>query len=54
MLKKLKAFFKDESGQDIFEYALLAFFISIVAIAIIKLIGPILVTIYTAVRDALT
>jgi Flp pilus assembly pilin Flp len=54
MLKKLKGLFKDESGQDIIEYALLAFFISIVAIAIIKLIGPILVTIYTAIRDALT
>jgi len=54
MLKKLKAFFKDEGGQDIIEYALLAFFISIVAIGIIKLIGPILVTIYTAIRDALT
>jgi Flp pilus assembly pilin Flp len=54
MLKKLKNLFRDEGGQDIIEYGLLAFFISIAAIAIIKLIGPLLETIYTAVKDALT
>jgi Flp pilus assembly pilin Flp len=54
MLKKLKNLFKDESGQDIIEYGLLAFFISIVAIGLIKAIGPLLLTIYQAVVDALT
>lgn len=50
MLKKL---FRDERGQDMIEYAILAAFISIIAIAMIKLIGPALVTIYTSVKDAL-
>ena len=54
MLKKLKGLFKDESGQDIIEYALLAAFISIIAILIIKAIGPLLSTIYSNVVTALT
>lgn len=54
MLKKLWAFFKDEGGQDIIEYALLATWISIFAIAVIKLIGPLLLIIYQAVHDSLT
>jgi len=49
-----KRFFTDEEGQDMIEYAILAAFISIIAIAMIKLIGPALVTIYTKVRDAVT
>lgn len=51
MLKKL---IRDEGGQDIIEYGLLAFFISIAAIATIKLIGPLLVDIYVAIKEALT
>ena len=54
MLKKLRSLFQDEGGQDIIEYGLLAFFISIAAIATIKLIGPLLVTIYEAIETALT
>jgi Flp pilus assembly pilin Flp len=55
MLKKLlNKLLKDEGGQDIIEYALLGAFISIVAIAIIKAIGPLLVTIYTEIKDALS
>jgi len=50
----LKRFFKDERGQDMVEYALLASFISIVAIATIKLIGPLVNTIYVDVKNALT
>ena len=50
----LKRLFKDERGQDMIEYALLAAFISIAAVAIIRLIGPLVVTIYTNIRDALT
>jgi Flp pilus assembly pilin Flp len=51
MLKKL---FKDEAGQDMVEYAILAAFISIAAITVIRLIGPLIVTIYTSVKNALT
>ena len=53
MLKKLRGLFRDEGGQDIIEYALLATWISIFAIAVIKLIGPLLLTIYQAIHDAL-
>jgi Flp pilus assembly pilin Flp len=47
-------FLKDERGQDMIEYALLASFISIAAIGLIRLIGPLIVTIFTSVKDALT
>lgn len=50
----LKRLFRDERGEDMIEYALLAAFISIVAIAVIKLIGPLIVSIYTSVKSALT
>jgi len=46
--------FKDEEGQDIIEYALLASLISIAAIAVIVLIGPLLIAIYQGIVDALT
>ena len=51
MLKKL---FKDERGQDLMEYGLLAAFISIVALVVIKDIGPLIVPFYTSVENALT
>ena len=35
---------RNEEGQDMIEYALLASFISIVAIVAIKLIGPLVVS----------
>ncbi len=44
---------RNEEGQDMIEYALLASFISIVAIVAIKLIGPLVVAIYEAIRLAL-
>jgi len=51
MLRKL---FYNESGQDMIEYALLASFISIVAIATLRLIGPLVSTIYENVSTALS
>jgi Flp pilus assembly pilin Flp len=50
----LKRLLRDERGQDMVEYALLAAFISIVAIVVIKAIGPLVNTIYQNVEDALT
>ena len=50
----LSRLFRDEKGQDMVEYALLASFISIVAIAALTAIGPLVVTIYTAIQTALT
>ncbi len=46
--------FHDEKGQDMVEYALLASFISIVAIAALQTIGPLVVTIYNNVVAALS
>ena len=50
----MKKFLRNEEGQDMIEYALLAAFISIVAAATIKLIGPLISTIYTNIKTALT
>jgi Flp pilus assembly pilin Flp len=50
----LKRLLRDEKGQDMVEYALLAAFISIVAIVVIKAIGPLVNNIYQDVHDALT
>jgi len=47
-------FIRDEEGQDMIEYALLASFISIVAIVAIKAIGPLVLAIYNAIVGALT
>ena len=53
-MSKLVHFIKREEGQDVVEYALLAAFISIFAIVVIKAIGPLVNTIYTNVKAALT
>ncbi len=54
----MKQFFaklvKEESGQDMVEYALLAAFISIVAIVTIRNIGPLVDAVYTNVEAALS
>lgn len=49
----LKRFFTEESGQDMIEYGLLAAFISIVAIAALQAIGPLVSAVYVAVQNAL-
>lgn len=49
-----KRLFREESGQDMVEYALLASFISIVAIATLRLIGPLVNAIYVDIQAALT
>ncbi len=51
MLRKL---IRDEKGQDMVEYALLASFISIVAIATLRLIGPLINGIYQDIEAALS
>jgi Flp pilus assembly pilin Flp len=52
-MKTLKHLLRDESGQDMVEYAVLAAFISIVAIATIRTIGPLIAAIYQNVAAAL-
>ena len=53
MLKNLVARLEREEGQDMIEYALLAALISIVAIAIILLVGPYLKNLFQDVVNAL-
>ena len=50
----LSRLFRDEKGQDMVEYALLASFISIVAIATLRLIGPLIADIYGDIQAALS
>lgn len=49
-----RRFLREDKGQDMVEYGLLAAFISIVAILALQAIGPLVNDIYEAVRDALT
>ena len=51
MLKKL---IRDERGQDMIEYGILAAFISVVAVVAIKAIGPMVDALYVVVQTALT
>lgn len=53
-MRNLRRFLRDESGQDMVEYALLASFISIFAILTIQAIGPLVDAIYVRVQNALT
>lgn len=53
-MEAVKNLVRNEEGQDMIEYAVLAAFISIVAIATIRLIGPLVQTIYTNIQTALT
>ena len=53
-METLKKFFREEDGQDMVEYGLLAAFISIVAIATLRAIGPLVNQVYVNVQNALT
>jgi Flp pilus assembly pilin Flp len=53
-MKKLIPFLREDDGQDMVEYALLASFISIVAIVALRAIGPLVNTIYQNIRAALS
>ena len=48
----LRAFLRDDSGQDVVEYGLLAAFISVFAIITIKAIGPLVNGLYVKIKDA--
>ncbi len=54
MYKLLRKLHRQDEGQDMVEYALLASFISIAAIATIQLIGPLVLAIYERIEAALT
>ena len=52
-MKYLSHLHRQEDGQDMVEYALLAAFISIVAIAALRAIGPLVNAIYVRIQTAL-
>jgi pilus assembly protein Flp/PilA len=52
LLKPVHGLFEREEGQDMIEYALLAALISIVAIAVILLVGPYLDNLFRDVINA--
>lgn len=52
-MQYLKRILREEDGQDMVEYGLLAAFISIVAIAALNAIGPLVNAVYVAIQNAL-
>jgi pilus assembly protein Flp/PilA len=54
MKNLIQRFIREEDGQDIIEYALLAAFISIVAATIVMTIGTDVTTIFTNVKTQTT
>ncbi len=46
-------FVRDEKGQDLIEYGLLAGFLSIVAVLTLQAIGPLVEDTFAVIRDAL-
>ncbi len=54
MLTLWNAFWSDESGQDLAEYALLIALIALVVIAAVTLLGENINTVFTNIANALT
>jgi Flp pilus assembly pilin Flp len=52
MLLKPRSLLRDDEGQDVVEYGLLAAFISVFAIITIKAIGPLVNDLYVKIKDA--
>ena len=52
MKNLIQRFIREEDGQDIIEYALLAAFISVCAVAVVTLIGPDVSYRYQQVADS--
>jgi Flp pilus assembly pilin Flp len=50
---QLQRFVRDESGQDMTEYGLLAAFLSIVAIVTLQNIGPVVTGIYVVIQNTI-
>jgi Flp pilus assembly pilin Flp len=53
-LTYFKKFLREEDGQDLVEYGLLAAFISIAAIVTVRAIGPLVHALYVPVRNVLS
>jgi pilus assembly protein Flp/PilA len=53
MLAPFNALWADESGQDLVEYALLVALIAIIVIAALRLLGPIIATVFNNISGNL-
>ena len=53
MLAPVQALWKDESGQDLVEYALLVALIAIVVIAALRILGPIIANVFNNIGNTL-
>ena len=53
-MKALMHLLRDESGQDLVEYGLLAAFISIVTVGTLRVLGPLIVPLYERVQGVLS
>jgi len=53
-MRLIKVLLRDEQGQDMVEYGLLAALLSIAALATVRIIGPRIVPLFELVRDALS
>jgi pilus assembly protein Flp/PilA len=53
-MKLIATLLREESGQDLIEYALLAALIAIVSVAALQLLGPTVANLFTRVNDAFT
>ncbi len=52
-MDRIKRMFRDQTGEDLIEYGLLAAFISIVALATVKVIGTVLASLWGFIRDTI-
>lgn len=52
-MRWIDRFLRDEEGQDIIEYGLLAFLISIIAVLALKLFGPKLLSMYSSIASTI-
>jgi Flp pilus assembly pilin Flp len=53
LINRLRMFAKDESGQDLLEYALLVALIALIAFAAVQLAGQSVSTIFTSIATKL-
>jgi pilus assembly protein Flp/PilA len=53
-MKALKNFIVAEEGQDLVEYALLAALLSIVSIAALTTLGPVIANVWTQIETAIS
>jgi len=53
MLALFKTLWADESGQDLVEYALLVALIAIIVIAALRILGPIIATVFNNIATNL-